>query len=109
MGKKTKNFFWFLFGAAYMLASFFFVEWTQHTYSIYSGSQHAEIWENGAWHPAEDMLSPRAWHSATLLDDGRVLVAGGYARRLCRLFGALYCHEQIEPPDQTAEIYKAKR
>ena len=39
----------------------------------------AEIYEpaTGAWTPADSMTLPRARHTATLLDDGAVLIAGG--------------------------------
>lgn len=33
-----------------------------------------------SWAPAQRMAQPRAFYSATVLDDGRVLVAGGYIR-----------------------------
>src|SRR5581483_9583647 len=33
--------------------------------------------KTGQWAPGPPMKDARHWHSATLLDDGRVLVAGG--------------------------------
>ena len=39
------------------------------------------------------MTSPRAFHQATRLQDGRVLITGGYA------------NAQLTPPLQTAELY----
>ncbi|WP_437302345.1 kelch repeat-containing protein [Sorangium sp. So ce388] len=42
----------------------------------------AELFDpvSGAWSPVRSMLAARAEHTATLLDDGRVLVAGGYTQ-----------------------------
>jgi WD40 repeat protein len=40
----------------------------------------AELWQtaSGAWAPAGNMARGREWHTAVLLADGKVLLAGGY-------------------------------
>ena len=47
----------------------------------------------GAWHASEAMLTPHTFHTATLLRDGRVLVAGGKVS---------YLHETVSA---SAELY----
>ncbi|MFI5258640.1 MAG: Kelch repeat-containing protein [Candidatus Limnocylindrales bacterium] len=56
----------------------------------------AEIFNPGAnsWRPAASMLKPRYTDAATLLSDGRVLVAGGW-----------YATSSSDPSHNTAEIY----
>lgn len=41
-------------------------------------TQHAGASGLGVWVPTGNMLIPRFEHSATLLSDGRVLIAGGF-------------------------------
>ena len=60
----------------------------------------AELYDpqTGAWSATQDMLAPRAGHTATLLPDGRVLVAGGNGSADVNPCG---CHA----PLGTAELY----
>ena len=56
----------------------------------------AEVYDPdiGAWSSTGDMTVPRAYHTATLLNDGRVLVCGGHS-------GVTFNRQQLS----TAEIY----
>jgi len=49
--------------------------------SVYGSVAAAEIYNpaDGSWSAAPDMNAARAYHTTTLLPDGRILVAGGHA------------------------------
>ncbi|MFE5590314.1 kelch repeat-containing protein [Streptomyces sp. NPDC056549] len=59
----------------------------------------AEIYDpaSGDWSPAGELHEARCGHSATLLSDGRVLVAGGQARRSAHSERSLYSAELFDP------------
>src|SRR5580698_9501886 len=57
---------------------------TLRDHRILAVGAQAEIYDPAtkAWRPAGTMIEPRSGHTATLLQDGRVLVAGGGTRSL---------------------------
>jgi hypothetical protein len=55
----------------------------------------------GEWSPAGTMVTARRGHSATLLRDGRVLVAGGWSVRSGQSSGTLRSAEIYNPADNT--------
>ncbi|MBK9518346.1 MAG: hypothetical protein IPO09_13560 [Anaeromyxobacter sp.] len=59
----------------------------------------AELYDpvTGVWTPAASMGTARGWHSATLLQDGRVLVAGGVGAQLPGRYTDLTSAELYDP------------
>ncbi|MER7952464.1 kelch repeat-containing protein [Streptomyces sp. NPDC096079] len=59
----------------------------------------AEVYDPGTgdWSPAGELREARYGHSATLLPDGRVLVAGGAGRRSAASERSLYSAELFDP------------
>jgi galactose oxidase-like protein len=59
----------------------------------------AELYDplTNRWSPAADMLTARCLHSATLLADGRVLVAGGY-QTLSEMSGRVLASAEVYDP-----------
>ncbi len=49
-----------------------------------ASSPTAEIWDpaTSSFGPAGRLITPRDWHTATLLPDGRVLVIGGWGDKV---------------------------
>jgi len=66
----------------------------QATFLLEPQLASAELFDprTGRWHPTGSMATGRAWHAATLLADGSVLVAQGQL--------------DAQPPDGTIEIYR---
>jgi N-acetylneuraminic acid mutarotase len=63
----------------------------------------AEIFDpvSGTWTLTQTMHANRTWHTATLLPDGRVLVAGGYGVDGAGADGVLNSAEIFDPASQT--------
>jgi len=63
----------------------------------------AELYDptSGSWSATGDMLSPRSGHSATLLQNGKVLVAGGAAATPCGTGTPGVCADDLS----SAELY----
>lgn len=69
------------------------------TASAVSGAPATATRAEPAWHPAGNMTTPHAFHTATLLPDGRVLVTGGLVND--RLDGQVSAAaEWYEPSDR---------
>lgn len=66
----------------------------------------AELYDpvTGTWTPAASMSSPRGWHSATLLQNGRVLVAGGIGAQFPGRYTDLTSAELYDPSTDRWEV-----
>jgi hypothetical protein len=65
----------------------------------FPGVNSAELYDpdTGAWGYAGSLIQPRAAHSATLLPNGQVLVAGGYSNLVGRGYNILHSAELYDP------------
>ena len=60
------------------------LDMTDQSFELFANELEAtnEAWlfENGSWRAVGPLIHPRAWHTATALPDGRVLISGGVSR-----------------------------
>jgi len=60
------------------------LDMTDETFDLFGSeleaTSEAWIFQSGAWRATGSMVHPRAWHTATPLSDGKVLITGGVSR-----------------------------
>lgn len=66
--------------------------------SSYGG---VRVWDQGAYLPVGKLITPRAGHTATLLQSGKVLIAGGYTPTQVNGSGYLDTAELYDPATKT--------
>lgn len=60
-----------------------------------------QVWDQGAHLPTGQLITPRAGHTATLLNSGKVLITGGYTPRQNNGDGYLDTAELYDPATKT--------